>query len=110
MLMECDNSPDKDAEEMRKSMLSISVDDEQQQILEELIDKFIQFKLAHYKDDKRFIVDFQLDTAGGALNLHIASTPLGESVFKDSSRNQKVERNDPCPCGSGKKYKKCCGK
>ncbi|MFR2987891.1 MAG: SEC-C metal-binding domain-containing protein, partial [Faecalibacillus sp.] len=19
-------------------------------------------------------------------------------------------RNDPCPCGSGKKYKKCCGK
>jgi preprotein translocase subunit SecA len=26
-------------------------------------------------------------------------------------RNQpKVGRNDPCPCGSGKKYKKCCGK
>ena len=23
---------------------------------------------------------------------------------------QKPERNDPCPCGSGKKYKKCCGK
>jgi hypothetical protein len=23
---------------------------------------------------------------------------------------QKVGRNDPCPCGSGKKYKKCCGK
>lgn len=22
----------------------------------------------------------------------------------------KIERNDPCPCGSGKKYKKCCGK
>ena len=21
----------------------------------------------------------------------------------------KVGRNDPCPCGSGKKYKKCCG-
>jgi SWIM/SEC-C metal-binding protein len=21
----------------------------------------------------------------------------------------KVNRNDPCPCGSGKKYKKCCG-
>jgi preprotein translocase subunit SecA len=25
-------------------------------------------------------------------------------------RAQKVGRNDPCPCGSGKKYKKCCGK
>ena len=25
-------------------------------------------------------------------------------------KNEKVGRNDPCPCGSGKKYKKCCGK
>jgi preprotein translocase subunit SecA len=24
--------------------------------------------------------------------------------------SQKVGRNKPCPCGSGKKYKKCCGK
>ena len=24
-------------------------------------------------------------------------------------RTQKIGRNDPCPCGSGKKYKKCCG-
>lgn len=26
------------------------------------------------------------------------------------SDNPKVGRNDPCPCGSGKKYKKCCGR
>ena len=25
-------------------------------------------------------------------------------------KEEKVGRNDPCPCGSGKKYKKCCGK
>ncbi|MBD3368498.1 MAG: preprotein translocase subunit SecA [Candidatus Eisenbacteria bacterium] len=25
-------------------------------------------------------------------------------------KKQKVGRNDPCPCGSGKKYKKCCGR
>ena len=25
-------------------------------------------------------------------------------------KGPKVGRNDPCPCGSGKKYKKCCGK
>jgi uncharacterized protein YecA (UPF0149 family) len=25
------------------------------------------------------------------------------------SRKPKVGRNDPCPCGSGRKYKKCCG-
>ena len=24
--------------------------------------------------------------------------------------NKKIKRNEPCPCGSGKKYKKCCGK
>ena len=28
-------------------------------------------------------------------------------IERDSA---KVGRNDPCPCGSGKKYKKCCGK
>jgi preprotein translocase subunit SecA len=25
------------------------------------------------------------------------------------NKGPKVGRNDPCPCGSGKKYKKCCG-
>lgn len=30
-----------------------------------------------------------------------------EPIKRDS---QKVGRNDPCPCGSGKKYKKCCGR
>ena len=25
------------------------------------------------------------------------------------NKTPKVGRNDPCPCGSGKKYKKCCG-
>ncbi|MDD5289789.1 MAG: preprotein translocase subunit SecA [Patescibacteria group bacterium] len=28
----------------------------------------------------------------------------------DKNQKHKVGRNDPCPCGSGKKYKKCCGK
>ncbi|MBQ7411533.1 MAG: SEC-C domain-containing protein [Clostridia bacterium] len=28
---------------------------------------------------------------------------------KQPVRVEKVGRNDPCPCGSGKKYKKCCG-
>ena len=27
----------------------------------------------------------------------------------DPTHDAKVGRNDPCPCGSGKKYKKCCG-
>ncbi|MBF0251290.1 MAG: YchJ family protein [Alphaproteobacteria bacterium] len=41
----------------------------------------------------------------------------GEWVYVDGEINprsapvrvDKVGRNDPCPCGSGKKYKKCCG-
>ena len=32
-----------------------------------------------------------------------------KSVKKQPVRKQKIGRNDPCPCGSGKKYKKCCG-
>ena len=26
-----------------------------------------------------------------------------------AQNGQTIGRNDPCPCGSGKKYKKCCG-
>jgi len=33
-----------------------------------------------------------------------------EYVGKTKTKKQKVGRNDPCPCGSGKKYKKCCGR
>ncbi len=33
-----------------------------------------------------------------------------EGSQKPIRREQKVGRNDPCPCGSGKKYKKCCGR
>ena len=33
----------------------------------------------------------------------------GETEKKPVKKAEKVGRNDPCPCGSGKKYKKCCG-
>ncbi len=40
-----------------------------------------------------------------------AQAPQGEVVVKQIKlETPKVGRNDPCPCGSGKKYKKCCGK
>ena len=32
----------------------------------------------------------------------------GRGSYRRSS--EKIGRNDPCPCGSGKKYKQCCGK
>ncbi|KPK45671.1 MAG: hypothetical protein AMK72_10665, partial [Planctomycetes bacterium SM23_25] len=34
----------------------------------------------------------------------------GEAVKTIVRETPKVGRNDPCPCGSGKKYKKCCGR
>ena len=33
-----------------------------------------------------------------------------DTANKTIRKGKKVGRNDPCPCGSGKKYKKCCGK
>ena len=33
-----------------------------------------------------------------------------ETIKKSPTKTIKIGRNDPCPCGSGKKYKQCCGK
>ncbi|MDF2674184.1 MAG: hypothetical protein K0R09_2452 [Clostridiales bacterium] len=46
----------------------------------------------------------------------ILSQEKREEIEKDYKKSKivvkedKIGRNDPCPCGSGKKYKKCCGK
>lgn len=32
-----------------------------------------------------------------------------DDPLDDMKKEKKIKRNDPCPCGSGKKYKKCCG-
>jgi preprotein translocase subunit SecA len=40
----------------------------------------------------------------------VSASHGGDTVKKPKARDmEKVGRNDPCPCGSGKKYKKCCG-
>jgi preprotein translocase subunit SecA len=36
-----------------------------------------------------------------------AATPAARPAPRTAT-GEKVGRNDPCPCGSGKKYKKCC--
>jgi uncharacterized protein len=38
-----------------------------------------------------------------------ASPQAGEKAGTRHRSGRKVGRNDPCPCGSGKKFKKCCG-
>ena len=39
-----------------------------------------------------------------------SSEPAQQSIDPIVNQQPKVGRNDPCPCGSGKKFKKCCGK
>jgi tetratricopeptide (TPR) repeat protein len=39
-----------------------------------------------------------------------ASSPVAEKLKPMPASSRKTGRNEPCPCGSGKKYKKCCGK
>jgi len=49
--------------------------------------------------------------AGGALNAyrHFRETGAPERTAKPQRARVVIGRNDPCPCGSGKKYKRCCG-
>lgn len=75
-------------------------------------------------NDDEGVVEFRaLYTANGEFcNHHERSTFVrenGEWRFNDGDfvkekpierEEPRVGRNDPCPCGSGKKYKKCCGK
>lgn len=73
------------------------------------------------KNDSNGVVEFKAsytDVSGKSQVHHERSTFVkenGQWLYKDGIANppanntsKKVLRNDPCPCGSGKKYKKCC--
>ena len=47
-------------------------------------------------------------TKGGAAPQE-AELPWTTSEFSPPFQGRKVGRNEPCPCGSGRKYKRCCG-
>lgn len=76
-------------------------------------------------------IDAKIDFEKLLFNMHAATAdwlynlPEWENIFTEEKRKEiktaynksktvvnqeKIGRNDPCPCGSGKKYKKCCGK
>ena len=53
-------------------------------------------------------VDFLCSFYGSTISgLSIENSDIDRTVRREEP---KVGRNDPCPCGSGKKYKNCCGK
>lgn len=61
------------------------------------------FKIQIQKDQETVIKSHSKKTA---LNYNRGE---GAPVSQPVSRGKKIGRNEPCPCGSGKKYKKCCG-
>lgn len=58
----------------------------------------------------------QLETIGIPIDLDENADTITDMMFSDELSGKpvrvkkKIYPNDPCPCGSGKKYKKCCGK
>ena len=57
------------------------------------------------------IRDFQLPILNRGNALHGGPQPQGEGKPVEPFRKSvRIGRNDPCYCGSGKKYKHCCGK
>jgi uncharacterized protein YecA (UPF0149 family) len=63
--------------------------------------------LSFEEDDS---VKNSLNTRAERYDLDAVYGPEGEELIDAPVvATVKVGRNDPCPCGSGKKYKKCCG-
>ncbi|MDD5436154.1 MAG: preprotein translocase subunit SecA [Candidatus Omnitrophica bacterium] len=60
-------------------------------------------------EEKSQFQDLPIADAGDGAASYKGQLPQ-ESVPTYKREDPKVGRNDPCPCGSGKKYKKCCGK
>lgn len=87
-------------------------------------DPLIEYKYVSYDMFTELSFNIQQDTVRGLFHVRIISQPVREEVQKpmftnkdDTSKSApkqrkeaKVGRNDLCPCGSGKKYKYCCGK
>jgi SWIM/SEC-C metal-binding protein len=53
----------------------------------------------------KFTIGLEPDKPEDIADLEILLNPT-----KTRRVEKKIGRNEPCPCGSGKKYKKCCGK
>ena len=86
-------------------------------------DPLVEYKMSGFDMFDGMIANIQEDTVRLLFHVRIEQKVEREQVAKvtgtnrDDSANapvvrksEKVGRNDPCPCGSGKKYKHCCGR
>jgi preprotein translocase subunit SecA len=74
------------------------------------------YQLEGFQMFSDMINNIKLETVKFVYNVQIGTSferqkvlQAEESKPKQITSKKKVGRNDPCPCGSGKKYKKCCG-
>jgi len=86
-------------------------------------DPLLEYKFLSYDMFDELSANIQLDTVRGMFNVRMQAQMERVRVAKDMSTNMddsaakapvrrkdaKIGRNDPCSCGSGKKYKACCG-
>ncbi|MDO3376714.1 preprotein translocase subunit SecA [Geoalkalibacter halelectricus] len=74
-------------------------------IRQEVLNKLYRVQLAREEDVER------LEAEQRRRRIVLNRSADAEQPQKPATREEdKVGRNDPCPCGSGKKYKKCCGR
>lgn len=64
-----------------------------------------ELKVMLEKAGWKYTIELDPDRPEDISNLEILLNPV-----KTVTAGKKVGRNAPCPCGSGKKYKQCCGK
>ena len=78
-------------------------------------DPLIEYKKEAFTLFENLLYKLKQDYITVLMNLKFVEAPKeqGQKIENDKSNfkeiNKKIRRNDPCPCGSGKKYKKCCG-
>jgi preprotein translocase subunit SecA len=74
-------------------------------------DPLSEFKKEAFVLFERLLEKIKIDVVKFLLNIKIVMSDNKEvrkSVSKPISK--KIQRNEKCPCGSGKKYKHCCGR
>jgi len=77
-------------------------------------DPLIEYKKEAFDLFSNLLNKLKLDYVKILMNLKVYNEPtekINQSLLKEKFKNlgKKTSRNDPCPCGSGKKFKKCCG-
>jgi hypothetical protein len=84
---------------------------EQYSVITDAIKEMEWWASFHPKDSWPTIVpEFQIPLAPPAQPPPADYVPADYAPPQPFIRGPKIGRNDPCPCGSGKKYKKCCAK